>query len=186
MPPTLSDPLLKSRLSKIKLLVFDVDGVLTDGTAYYDSEGMRLKTFSMRDGFGFVMAKFSGLELGAITGNVADMVKRRLEAFNITRVKGGHFHKTGFFNEMMEETNIPSEFSAYVGDDLFDIPVMNLAGFSIAPSDAHPEVLARADAVSSCPGGRGVVREVVEAIIHAQGRWDEVLEMIERDEKGGR
>jgi len=182
----LNDIAMNRRMARLKLLVFDVDGVLTDGTALYSENGMAMKAFSMRDGFGFVMANFAGLELAALTGNISGIVKSRLEAFNITRIKGGHFRKTSYFNEILEEVGVQGEEVAYVGDDLFDIPVMKLAGMSIAPADAHPEVIEYADAVTELPGGRGVVREVVEAIIKAKGLWEDVLMKIENDEQGGR
>jgi len=182
----LSDASVKKKLAGIRLMLFDVDGVLTDGLAYYDSKGMALKSFSMRDGFGFVMAKFAGLELGVLTGNVAEMVRRRLEAFGITRIKGGHFRKTGYYEEIIAETGIPEENTLYVGDDLFDLPVLRRVGVSIAPADAHETVLEQVDAVTESPGGRGVVREVVEAVIKAKGLWEQVLTEIEEDEFGGR
>ncbi len=182
----INDPSLHDRLASIKLLICDVDGVLTDGTAYYDSRGMVMKAFSMRDGFGFVMARFAGIELGVITGNVADLVRRRLEAFDIHRIAGGHFRKTTFFHEMIEELELAPEEAAYVGDDLFDLPVMRLAGLSIAPSDAHKDVLEECDAVTEARGGRGVVREIIEAMVKARGQWEQILREIEEDERGGR
>ncbi|MDP8206739.1 MAG: HAD-IIIA family hydrolase [Candidatus Electryonea clarkiae] len=186
MALNLSDSSLQDRLAKIEMIIVDVDGVLTDGLAYYDSNGMAMKAFSMRDGFGFVLAKFAGIELGVLTGNVAEMVKRRLEAFNITRIKGGHFRKLGFYEEMVEETGIPEQEIIYIGDDLFDLPVLRRVGFSVAPADAHPDVIRQVDAVTESKGGRGVVREVIEAVVRAKGKWDEVIEMIENDEDGGR
>jgi 3-deoxy-D-manno-octulosonate 8-phosphate phosphatase (KDO 8-P phosphatase) len=182
----INDPALRDKLSGIKLVVTDVDGVLTDGTALYDKDGLAMKAFSMRDGFGFVMAKFVGLELAVITGNLAEMVKRRLEAFNITRIKGGHFRKTGFFNEILEEVGVSAEETVYIGDDLFDIPVLRMAGISVGPADAHEDVLEMCDAKTKSNGGEGVVREVVEAIVKAKGKWQEVLDDIENDSSGGR
>jgi len=183
---TLKDPVLAKKLAKVKLIVTDVDGVLTDGKAYYDANGMAMKSFSMRDGFGFVMARFAGIELAALTGNVAELVKRRLEAFNITRIKGGHFRKTQFFREILQETGVADEESLYIGDDLFDVPVMRLAGVSVAPADAHHGVVAECDAITEAIGGAGVLREVVEAVVVAQGKWEQVLRSIEEDDQGGR
>ena len=186
VPLLISEPALKQKLEQIRLVIFDVDGVLTDGLAYYDNNGMAFKSFSMRDGFGFVLAKFSGLELACLTGNVAEMVKRRLEAFGITRIKGGHFRKSQFFEEILQETGIDRQLTAYVGDDIFDLPVLSQVGLAIAPADAHPEVLSKVHAITSASGGKGVVREVVEAIVKAKGIWEQVLLDIERDERGGR
>lgn len=182
----LKDPALADRLAKVKLIVTDVDGVLTDGKAYYDANGMAMKSFSMRDGFGFVMARFAGIELAALTGNVAELVKRRLEAFNITRIKGGHFRKTQFFQEILDDTGMSKEQSLYIGDDLFDVPVMRLAGVSIAPADAHHGVVAECDGITDAIGGAGVLREVVEAVVIAQDKWEQVLRSIEEDDEGGR
>jgi len=178
-------PSLRERLAKIRLLVTDVDGVMTDGLGYYDDEGMRIRAFSMRDGFGFVMAKFAGIELGIISGNQSGTVNARMKKFGVTRIKGGHFRKTGFFKEILDETGIEAAESAYIGDDLFDLPVMRLAGVSFAPADAHEVVRGQADGVTFAHAGFGVVREVIEAIIKAKGLWDKVLEDIEKDEKGG-
>jgi 3-deoxy-D-manno-octulosonate 8-phosphate phosphatase (KDO 8-P phosphatase) len=180
-----SDPSLREKLASIRLLVTDVDGVMTDGRAYYDDEGMALRAFSMRDGFGFVLAKFAGIEIGVLTGNLSGTIHARMKKFNISRIKGGHFRKSSFFNEMIEELGLSAEHAAYIGDDLFDIPVMQLAGLSFAPADGHPDVCAHADAVTEARGGYGVVREVVEALVKAQGRWDDVLREIEEDTGGG-
>lgn len=186
MPKLITDPALTPRLERIRCIVTDVDGVLTDGKAYYDEQGMRLKAFSMRDGFGFVMARFAGIELGVVTGNVAELVKRRLEAFHITRIKGGHFRKTAFFQEILDELDLKQDEVIYIGDDLFDIPVMKMAGLSAAPADAHDDVLAYVDGVTRVNGGAGAVREVIEAVVKAKGLWEDVLGMIEEDEQGGR
>ncbi len=186
MAASLNDPSIQARLVRIKLFIFDIDGVLTDGKAYYSSEGLALKAFSMHDGFGFVMARFAGLELGALTGDPTGPSRKRLEKFNITNIKGGHFRKTGYFEEMIEEAGIEADEALYMGDDLFDIPVLRLAGVSVAPADARPQVLDMVDAVTSKGGGEGAVREVIEAIVTAQGKWDQVLAEIENDEKGGR
>lgn len=186
MAKPLHDPSLDEQLKKIRLIITDVDGVLTDGTAYYDEKGVAMKAFSMRDGFGFVMAKFAGIEMAAITGNVAELVKRRLEPFGVSPIKGGHFRKTGFLYEILEEKGISAEETAYIGDDLFDLPVMRLVGMSIAPADAAEDVLAEAKAHTKCDGGKGVFRETVERIVKVQGRWKEILESIEHDKAGGR
>ena len=186
MPYQLSDRRIQDRLAKIQLLIFDVDGVLTDGTTYYDEKGIAFKAFSMRDGFGFVMAKFCGIELSCITGNVAPLVRARLEPFGITRIKGGTFKKTLFLEEILEETGISAHQTAYLGDDLFDLPVMRLVGLSVSPSDAHSAVLEEVDVVTKLPGVHGVVRELVEAIVKAKGMWLRVLEEIEHDPHGGR
>ncbi|MBD3165770.1 HAD-IIIA family hydrolase [bacterium] len=176
---------LKQRMQAVKLLITDVDGVLTDGNAYYGAEGLLFKQFSMRDGFGFVMAQAAGMQLAVITGDPAPAVKHRLAKFKITHIKGGHFRKTGFFEELLDETGVREEEAAYIGDDLFDIPVLKRAGLAVAPSDAHPKVIEAVHAVTDVPGGRGVVRETVEAIIHARDMWDTVLQTIEDDKGGG-
>ncbi|MFH0882917.1 MAG: HAD hydrolase family protein [bacterium] len=182
---TPNDPSLKERLARVRLLITDVDGVMTDGLGYYDDEGMKLRAFSMRDGFGFVMAKFADIELGIISGNQSGTIHARMKKFGVDRIKGGHFRKTGFFKEILEETGIPAEESVYIGDDLFDLPVMRLAGLSFAPADAHELVRIAADGVTEALAGFGVVREVIEAIIRAKGLWEKVLEEIEKDESGG-
>ncbi|MBS1262104.1 MAG: 3-deoxy-D-manno-octulosonate 8-phosphate phosphatase KdsC [Calditrichaeota bacterium] len=185
MPTSVFDDSLRDRLAAVRLLVFDVDGVMTDGRAYYDARGMAMKAFSMRDGFGFVMARFAGIDLGVITGNVIEPLKRRLEKFNITRIKGGHFRKSAYFPELLQETGVPAEHAAYIGDDLFDIPVLRQAGVALAPEDAHADVHEVCDAVIPVRGGHGVIRAAVEAILKAKGIWGDVLQRIESDDAGG-
>ncbi|MCB2212876.1 HAD hydrolase family protein [bacterium] len=182
---TVRDETVLEKLKTIRLVIFDVDGVMTDGSAYFNENGMSMKAFSMRDGFGFVMGKFAGLEFAVITGNVVDLLKRRLEKFKIDRIKGGHFRKTGFLQEILDETGIPAEETVYIGDDLFDIPVLKRVGVSMAPNDAHEDVQAMVDAVIETPGGRGVIRDAVEAIVRAQGKYQAVLDSIENDTAGG-
>ncbi|GBE29874.1 MAG TPA: hypothetical protein ENH10_10790 [Bacteroidetes bacterium] len=179
------NPQVEEKLKDIKLVIFDVDGVMTDGSAYFSDEGLAMKAFSMRDGFGFVMGKAAGLDFAVITGNVVELLKRRLEKFKIDRIKGGHFRKTGYFQEILDETGFSPEQTVYIGDDLFDIPVLRSVGVSMAPSDAHEEVLAMVDVVIETPGGHGVIREAVEAIVKAKGLWEDVLLRIEGDEAGG-
>jgi YrbI family 3-deoxy-D-manno-octulosonate 8-phosphate phosphatase len=179
------DAAVTEKLKAIKLVIFDVDGVMTDGTAYFTDQGMAMKAFSMRDGFGFVVGKFAGLDFAVITGNVVDLLKRRLEKFKIHRIKGGHFRKTGYLQEILDETGMSADETLYIGDDLFDIPVLKRVGVSMAPCDAHEDVLAMVDAVIDVPGGRGVIREAVEAVVKAKGLWEDVLNSIENDEAGG-
>ncbi|MBZ0264634.1 HAD hydrolase family protein [bacterium] len=186
MPYYIDDPVIQAHLAKISLLIFDIDGVLTDGTTYYNDGGIAFKAFSMRDGFGFVMANYCNIELASITGNVVELVRQRLEPFGITRIKGGHFSKTQFLEEILEETGISAFHTLYVGDDLFDLPVLRLVGLSAAPADAHPEVLEEVKIITRASGGKGVVRELVEGIVKARGMWKQVLEGIEKDPKGGR
>ncbi len=182
---TVRDASVTEKLKNVKLVIFDVDGVMTDGSAYFTDKGMTMKAFSMRDGFGFVMGKFAGLDFAVITGNVVDLLKRRLEKFNIHRIKGGHFRKTGYFQEILDETGFTPEETVFIGDDLFDIPVLKQVGVSMAPMDAHEDVRAMVDVVIETPGGRGVIRDAVEAIVKAKGKWDDVLDAIENDKDGG-
>lgn len=185
MKLSIDDPDLNLRLSNIRLLILDVDGVLTDGVAYYDEHGVAMKGFSMRDGFPLIMAKFAGIQIGIITGDLTGPIRARMKKFKIEMIKGGHFRKTVFFDEILSETGIPEDQACFIGDDVFDIPVMQRCGISMAPEDANEDVLEIADIIVPVPGGRGVVREAVRAILNAKGVYNDVLRQIQEDEEGG-
>lgn len=159
----------------IKLVIFDVDGVLTDGRIIYDDEGKETKSFDVKDGHAIKLLMRSGINAGIITARESKVVLHRAKNLGIDLVYQGRKDKLEAFEEIQRATGlVPSEI-AYVGDDIIDLPVLLRAGFSAAVSDAVDEVKERVDYVANKPGGRGAVREVAEVILKTQGKWEEVL-----------
>ena len=168
-------PEAKEKARKIRLVLLDVDGVMTDGTLLFTGTGTELKAFHAQDGVGIRVAQRMGLDLGVITGRRSAAVEQRCAELDITELHQGNWRKLGIFEEILERRQIPAEHVAFVGDDLVDLPILRRVGFSATVPDAREEILEVVDVVCDRPGGRGAVREVLEAILKAQGRWDEVL-----------
>ena len=163
------------KLQRIRFLVLDVDGVLTDGSITYDSEGRELKTFHVRDGAGLEIWHRAGFAAGIITGRASPMVQRRAQELGIEFVNMGVSGKKSAFERMLATAGAAPEETAAVGDDLPDLPMIRLAGLGVAVADAAPEALAAADWITDSPGGRGAVREVIELILKARGMWRDLL-----------
>jgi len=167
---------LQDKLAKVKVLVLDVDGVLTTGGIIYTDAGEEAKVFNVRDGLGVRVATASGLEVALMTGRVSQVVQRRARDLHIHRTLQRVGDKETALRGLAEETGVSLEEIAFMGDDLNDRAAMKAAGVGIAPCDAAAEILAAADLVTEAAGGRGAVREAVEAILKAQGRWEEAVE----------
>ena len=175
------------RAKKVKLVIFDVDGVLTDGGIYVGSEGTEVfKSFFCRDGLGITAARKAGLILAIITGRKSPHVAHRAKELHISTVRQGQMDKRKAYRELKEEFSLRDEEVAYIGDDIIDLPIMVQAGFPAAVADAVPEVRERSHMVSGFPGGRGAVREILEFILKSQGLWERVLEgYMDPDSSGG-
>jgi 3-deoxy-D-manno-octulosonate 8-phosphate phosphatase (KDO 8-P phosphatase) len=161
------------RAANVRLLILDVDGVMSDGLIYMGNSGEELKAFNVRDGYGIRCALTSGIEVAIITGRKAKLLEDRCETLGITHLYQGQSDKLIAFQDLLDKLNIPAEQTAYVGDDLIDWPVMAKVGLSVAVSDAHPLLVPRADYVTHIAGGRGAVREVCDLLLLAQGKLDE-------------
>jgi len=164
------------RARSITALVLDVDGVLTDGRIHYapshpDEEA---KSFNCRDGLGLRLAGEAGWHLALLTGRKSSVVARRARELGIPDVMQGAYPKLPVFEDWCRRRNISPEKVAYMGDDLVDIPIMRRVGLAAAVADAHPEALQAAAWVSTQAGGCGAVRELIEFMLKAQNRWDEV------------
>lgn len=166
---------LIERLRPLKLLLMDVDGTLSDGRLEYNAQGVESKSFDVRDGFGITLAHLGGLKTGFVTGRTSPIVSQRAQELSIEFVFQSRFEKAGVLDEVMASTGLSAYQIAYIGDDLFDLPLLQRVGFAAAPADANKEVISRAHFVSQFGGGRGAVREVIELILKAQGRWVEIL-----------
>ena len=163
------------KAKKIKLLILDVDGVLTDGKLFFDNEGNEYKSFHARDGHGIKLLRQTGVEVAVISGRKSNSVALRMKNLGIEHVYQGHENKRAAFDEIIEKIGIKPDQAAHVGDDLLDLPIMIRVGFSIAVADANFAVKQRADWCTTLPGGHGAVREVCDFIMQAQGRFDEVV-----------
>ena len=169
----MQDILEKAR--QIKLVIFDVDGVLTDGSLFLGDDGQEYKAFHSKDGHGMRMLQQSGVEIGILTGRQSNVVKLRMRDLGIDRVLQGHREKLPAFETLRAECGLEPGQIAYVGDDVVDLPVMTRVGLAVAVGDAHHLVKRHAHWVTANPGGRGAAREVCELIMEAQGTLEEAL-----------
>jgi 3-deoxy-D-manno-octulosonate 8-phosphate phosphatase (KDO 8-P phosphatase) len=158
-----------ARAERIRLVIFDVDGVLTDGKLYFDEQGREYKSFHARDGHGIKLLRSTGIESAVISGRRAESVARRMENLGIDLVYQGIEDKLAVFESICRERRLSPEQVAHVGDDLLDLPVMRRVGFSVAVADAHFSILPHADWQTRNGGGQGAVREVCDLLMEAQG-----------------
>src|SRR5258705_12209972 len=166
---------VERRASHVKLLLMDCDGVLTDGKIWILENNDDQKTFNTRDGLGLGLWHRAGLKSGIISGRSSSAVERRAQALGIEYVCQGSADKTKAFEEILAKAGIDEAEVAFIGDDLTDIPAMRRSEFAVAVADAVPETRARAHYVTKARGGEGAVREAVEIILKAQGRWNELV-----------
>ena len=167
-------PDLDTRLAGIRLMIFDVDGVLTNGTVRTPHRGGG-RVFHVHDGFGFYLARKAGLMLAICSGKDEDEIRDRAEALRVPTLRLGRLDKDVAVREILEELNVAADEAMFVGDDLFDLPGMAETGFAAAPADARPEVRDYVDWVLSLPGGHGAVREAIEGVLKARGLWDDLV-----------
>lgn len=160
----------------IKLLALDVDGVLTDGSVTYSNLGDETKSFNIKDGLGIKLAQRAGIEVVIITGRTSKLLERRASELGIEKLVQGREDKLTALNTLIEPMNIGLNECAYMGDDLPDLSAIHSVALGTCPADAVPDVRETADWVSSQAGGRGAVRELIEAILRARGDWDKLLE----------
>ena len=161
-------------LNSIKLLLLDVDGVMTDGRIIYLNDGGEAKAFNVKDGHGLKLIQRAGIKVGIITGRQSDIVARRAAELGIELVYQGAKDKMQPFKEILEKLGLKASEVAYVGDDLVDLPVMRLVGFAATVADASDDIKPYVDLVTSRPGGRGAVREVCDLLLKQSGRWSSV------------
>lgn len=164
------------KAKNIRLVIFDVDGVLTDGGLILGENGNEYKIFHVRDGQGLVMLRDSGCHVGVITARSSKIVSERMKTLGIEYVYQGQNDKGKAVEELMEKLEVTSDQTAFVGDDFIDFPAMRCAGLSIAVADAHPLVIEHADWTTIAMGGRGAAREVCELIMQAQGTFEDQLQ----------
>ncbi|WP_118180869.1 KdsC family phosphatase [Paraburkholderia phosphatilytica] len=163
------------RAARVKLMIFDVDGVLTDGGLLFTATGDTMKSFNSLDGHGVKLLREAGVSTAIITGRQSEIVARRAQEMKIAHLYQGVENKVAAFGELLKETGLSADECGYMGDDWPDLGVMLKAGFAAAPANAHPDVIARAHWVSEARGGHGAVREVCDALLRAQHRYDALL-----------
>lgn len=165
-----------AKAKHLKLLILDVDGVLTDGRLFFDDQNREYKFFHARDGHGIKLLRQSGVEVAVISGRKSDSVGLRMKSLGIEHIYQGQEDKTTAFDELIAKLGIEPEQVAHMGDDVLDLPIMKRAGLAIAVNDAHYAVKDYADYCTELAGGTGAVREVCDAIMQAQGTLQSVLE----------
>jgi 3-deoxy-D-manno-octulosonate 8-phosphate phosphatase (KDO 8-P phosphatase) len=165
----------QEKASRIKLLLLDVDGVLTDGAVVMHADGSESKGFHIRDGAAIVWAQRAGLSVGLLSARTSGATAHRAAQLAVRIVEQGVKSKLTTYEQIVRDAKVQDAEVAYMGDDLLDLPVLSRVGLSAAPADAAAEVRERVDWVSSVGGGRGAVRELIELVLRAQRRWDEVV-----------
>ena len=172
---TISEKKLLEIANNIKVLMLDVDGVLTDGSIILDNVGNEFKSFNVRDGHGIKMLMRSGIEVALITGRYSRVVDRRAHELGIKEVFQRCRDKVVAYRQLAEKYSLKDNEIAYVGDDIVDIPLLKRSGLSVAVADAHEEVKVFAMMVTENRGGRGAVREVCDFLLRAKGLWQDII-----------
>ncbi len=173
-------PQLRERIKKIRLVILDIDGILTDGRIVYDNKGNELKFFDVHDGFGIVLLRRAGIDTVIMTAKRSNVVSRRAKDFKVKHLYQNCFDKLKTFNEVLEEFDIPAKEICFMGDDLIDIPVLKRVGFAVSVPNAVDEAKEAAHYITKRQGGRGAVREICDLIIKTQGGWEDIMRRYSR------
>ncbi len=166
---------LRDRALKIKLLLLDVDGVLTDGRLYYTSRGEEIKVFNVRDGLGIKLAQRAGIRVGVISGRKSEALINRLRELKVDEVHLGYNQKLPILEDVMKRLSLSLEEIAFLGDDYVDLPILRRVGFPMAVLDAPEEIKKHALYITKSRGGHGAVRDAIEFILKLRGQWEEVI-----------
>jgi 3-deoxy-D-manno-octulosonate 8-phosphate phosphatase (KDO 8-P phosphatase) len=166
---------VEERATRVRLLLFDVDGVLTDGIVSVHADGGESKAFHIKDGAAIVWAQRAGLPVGLLSARMSGATSHRAAQLAVRIVRQGVTSKVAAFEQIVRETRLDEQEIAYMGDDLLDLPVLARVGFAAAPADAVTEVRNAVHWISAAAGGRGAARELIELVLRAQGRWELVV-----------
>jgi 3-deoxy-D-manno-octulosonate 8-phosphate phosphatase (KDO 8-P phosphatase) len=164
----------QSKLKKIKMIILDVDGVMTDGYVIIDDNGHETKNFNVRDGHGLKMIQRYGIKVVLLTGRQSEVVKHRARDLGIKEIHQKVFNKKEVFAKILKKNKLKADQIAFIGDDIVDIPVLKAAGFSAAVADAVDVVKKSVDYITKNNGGHGAVREICDMLLQAQGKWKEI------------
>lgn len=170
------DESLRQKAGNVTLAVFDVDGVMTDGSIMFDDNGTEYKSFHAHDGLGLVMLQAAGVTVAIVSSRVSGVVSKRMSELGIKHVLQGVKDKKQALAGLLQELDTEPGLAAFVGDDLIDLPAMSLAGLAVAVANARPQVIARADWTTSAPGGQGGVREICEMLLDARGKLADAMQ----------
>lgn len=166
----------QQKIQGLKLLILDVDGVLTDGRLFFDDQGREYKCFHARDGHGIKLLRQTGVDVAIISGRKSNSVALRMQSLGVELVYQGHENKRAAFNEILQHLQLLPQQVAHVGDDVLDLPIMTQVGFAVAVADANFVVKKHADWCTEAMGGMGAVREVCDLIMQVQGTLDAALQ----------
>ena len=167
---------IMEKAARIRLVIFDVDGVLTDGSLYLGDDGQEYKAFNSLDGHGMKMLQDTGVQIGIITGRSSEVVRIRMKSLGITHVYQGRREKLPAYQDLKQKLELEDEQIAYVGDDVVDLPVMTRVGLAIAVQDAHTFTKQHAHWITPTTGGHGAARDVCELLMSAQGKLQDMLD----------
>ncbi|WUR12719.1 HAD family hydrolase [[Empedobacter] haloabium] len=164
-----------ARAANVRLMIFDVDGVLTDGSLHYGADGEALKTFNVQDGLGIKLLQEGGIRTAIISARRSPQVTARAKDLGIEFVHQGGHDKLTPFNALVAQLGLSNEQVGFIGDDIVDLPILSRVGFAVGVPNARPEVMTRVHHVTQNGGGRGAVREVCEFVLRAQGLYDNIM-----------
>jgi len=170
--------LIYSKIKKIKAVLFDVDGVLTDGKIIYSKSGDELKHFNVQDGLGITMLRLGGIKAGIITGRKSELIKRRADELKMDFLSMGHFSKLEPLDEFMLKFSMTLEEIAYMGDDILDLSILSRCGFAVGPANVVEEVKPHLDYVCHQEGGMGAVRELIDLILKTQNKYQPIFDQL--------
>jgi 3-deoxy-D-manno-octulosonate 8-phosphate phosphatase (KDO 8-P phosphatase) len=166
---------VQEKASQVQLMIFDVDGILTDGSLHFNAQGECMKTFNVLDGQGIKLLQNAGIATAIISARKSDIVSKRASDLGITHVKQGIHDKKSAFIELCQELNIDAAYCGFIGDDVIDLPILMRAGFAASVPNAHIEVKTRVDYVTQAVGGKGAAREICDFILKAQNKYAAAL-----------
>ncbi len=164
-----------ARAARVKLMIFDVDGILTDGSLHFGADGEVIKTFNVLDGHGIKMLQQSGVAVAIISARQSPIVLKRATDLGIRHVQQGIHDKRSAFEQLLKETSLPADMCGFVGDDVIDLPILMRVGFAASVPNGHADVRSRVHYVTQASGGRGAAREICDLILRAQGNYETAL-----------
>jgi 3-deoxy-D-manno-octulosonate 8-phosphate phosphatase (KDO 8-P phosphatase) len=164
-----------ARAARVRLMIFDVDGILTDGSLHYGPDGEVIKTFNVLDGHGIKLLQQSGVAAAIISARQSGIVGRRAADLGIQHLYQGVHDKRAAFEQLLQQTHIDAQACGFIGDDVIDLPILSRVGFAASVPNGHPEVKARVHYVTQAAGGRGAARELCDLILRAQGNYEAAL-----------
>lgn len=164
-----------ARAARIKLMIFDVDGILTDGNLHFGPEGEVIKTFNVLDGHGIKMLQQSGVAAAIISARQSPIVLKRATDLGIRHVQQGIHDKRSAFEQLLKETSLPADQCGFIGDDVIDLPILMRVGFAASVPNGHAEVRSRVHYVTQASGGHGAAREICDLILRAQGNYEAAM-----------